>query len=480
MKASIDEIKALYRYDLASFINFSFRELHPHAQYLHNWHIDVIADKLTQCYERKITRLIINMPPRSLKSICASVAFPAWVLANNPSEQIMCVSYGEELVKDFGEKTRSLMTSERYKALFPNSRVSSRNSSATKFKTLSGGVRQGISAGGQITGRGGDIIIIDDPLKASDINTKERDHINQWFDDNIYQRLNNKNTGVIILVMQRLHEYDLTAHLMAKSDEWELLELRAVAENDESYIPVTNGMGSISRKMGDVLHPERESLKRLNQVKQSIGSYTFAAQYQQNPAADKESLIRSSHFKTFDIDALNIQSNIRHSRHLQAQGFYPIIQSWDTAMKAEDQSDYSVGITIGVKNKQFYIINVIREKLRFKELCDKVIEQRNIYQPDHLIIEDSSAGHHLIQALRDKHVSIEAKRPIGDKHSRLSAISGHVESGLVFLPEKAPWKDDFIMEVTRFPNTRNDDQVDAFTQGMNAAIESTKEEIWVM
>lgn len=277
-KITPEVIRAIYKNDLSSFIEFTFRTLYPNRDYHHNWHVDVIADKLMQCYHRKIKRLIINMPPRALKSTCASVAFPAWVLANNPSEQIMCISYGDELVRDFGALTRTVMTSPKYRAMFPEAQVSSRNPSPAQLRTLQGGIRQGISAGGPITGRGADIIVMDDVLKASAINTKERDHINQWYDDNIYQRLNNKKDGVIILVMQRLHEYDLAAHLMESSDEWELLELRAIAEENEQYEWSKHGNRvTYLRAEGEALHPAMEPIEQLKRLKQSIGGYVFAA-----------------------------------------------------------------------------------------------------------------------------------------------------------------------------------------------------------
>lgn len=479
IKATPELMRALYKADLSSFIEFTFKTLYPNREYKHNWHVDVIADKLMQCYHRKCKRLIINMPPRALKSTCASIAFPAWVLANNPSEQIMCISYGDELVRDFGSHTRTVMTSPKYQAMFPEAQISSRNPSPSQIRTLKGGVRQGISAGGPITGRGADIIVMDDVLKASAINTKERDHINQWYDDNIYQRLNNKKDGVIILVMQRLHEYDLAAHLMEQSDEWELLELRAIAEEDEQYTLSEYGNRvTYARAEGEALHPEMESVEQLNKLKQAVGSYVFAAQYQQAPTADKESLVRAEWFGEYPLDLLNQQKLLNSRQHYQRLGFYPIIQSWDTAGKTEANSDYSVCVTLGVKDKQYYVLDVFRKKLRVAELSQAVELQRELFDADTVVIEDAPISTHLIQALRDRYIPIEAQRPVGSKHTRLSAMSGYIESGLVLLPNEAEWKGDFVAEVTRFPNVRHDDQVDAFTQAMSKAIAMEDDSVW--
>lgn len=479
-KPTPEVMRAIYKIDLASFIEFTFRTLYPNRVYQPNWHIDVIADKLTQCYNRNIKRLIINMPPRSLKSTCASVAFPAWVLANNPSEQIMCVSYGDELVKEFGNLTRKVMTSPRYMALFPEARLSTQNPSTTQLNTLLGGYRRGVSTNGAITGRGADIVVMDDVLKASDAATKERERTNQWYDDNIYQRLNVKNDGVIILVMQRLHEYDLTAHLMEASDEWELLELRAIAEEDEAYqIEKYGRRVTHVRKKGDALHPTMESVEQLLNLKKRNGGYTFAAQYQQAPAADKEALIRAEWFKRFSLDQIHQNRMVNDTRYLQRMGFTTVIQSWDTACTANERSDYSVCVTLGVKDKQFYVLDVFRDKLSFKELNDAVHAQRGLFFPDKIIVEQAPASEHLIESLRDSYLPIKRHKPVGDKHTRLSSVSGYAESGQIYLPENARWLDDFLMEITRFPNVRNDDQVDAFTQAMAIALESTRQSMWV-
>jgi predicted phage terminase large subunit-like protein len=455
-----DDFFLACRHDFPTFVGFVFSTLAPNAQYLHNWHIDAMAEQLRKCHAGECKRLIVTMPPRMLKSIVMSVAYPAWVLGHNPSAEVMCISYGDELVRDLGDKSLALMQSPRYHKVFPNVRLQQRRQSAAHIGVIGGGRRLGISAGGAITGRGANVIIIDDPLKASDARTKQREVINSWFDENIYQRLNNKNEGVIILVMQRLHLFDLAGYLLDKPEPWTHMNLPAIAECDDEYeLP---GGNIYQRKTGDILHPKLESQEKLDLVKQNQGAYVFAAQYQQQPASDKDSLVRREWFK---IDS--------RETFPKANQFSSIYISWDTANNVGESNDYSVGVVIGYVKKEFYVLDVIRQKLRFPELL-RLIEHKQIYQDRKLVtlVEDAASGQAIIQELRHMKYAIHAVKPENDKFMRLSAVSGYIESGLVHVPAGASWLDDFLLEITSFPNSPHDDQVDAFSQAMLFIIHS--------
>jgi predicted phage terminase large subunit-like protein len=443
------------RHDFSTFVGFVFGTLTPNAPYLHNWHIDAMAAQLGKCDEGECKRLIVTMPPRMLKSIVMSVAYPAWLLGHNPSVEIMCISYGDELVRDLGDKSLALMQSPRYRKVFPNVRLHQRRQSASHIGVIGGGRRLGISAGGAITGRGANIIIIDDPLKASDARNKQREVINSWFDENIYQRLNNKNEGVIILVMQRLHLYDLAGYLLEKPEPWIHMNLPAIAEFDDEYeLP---GGNIYLRKTGDILHPRLESREKLELVKQNQGAYVFAAQYQQDPASDKEALVQKDWFVMVPPD-----------KWPDVSKFTTLYISWDTANNVGETNDYSVGILIGYIHRHYYIIDVIRKKMQFPDLL-KCIESNRKYKGRHvrIIVEDAASGQSIIQSLRSIRTSVKAQKPVADKFMRLCAVSGLIESRFVHLPAGAPWVDEFLLEVTRFPNTPHDDQVDALSQGLN-------------
>ena len=442
------------RHDFATFVGMAFSTLWPNKPYLQNWHIEAMASQLMKTHTGDCTRLIVNMPPRMLKSIVMSVAWPAWVLGHDTSAEIMCISYGDELVKDLGNLTLALMQSERYQKVFPNVRLYKRRPPSGDIRIIGGGRRLGQSVGAQITGRGANIIIIDDPLKASDARTKQRDIVNAWFDENIYQRLNHKNTGVIILVMQRLHNFDLTGYLLEKQGEWKHLCLPAIAEKDEEYELIDGDV--YSRKCGEILHPAHESADMLEMVKINNGSYNFAAQYQQAPESDKEALIQRGWFKIEPPETFPKLSE-----------FKTLYMSWDTANNVGESNDYSVGILLGYKDGEYYVLDVIRKKLKFPDLL-KLIEERLFVKGKHVytIVEDAGSGNAIIEALRSKKHSIHAFKAGDNKFTRLCSVSGLIESGLVHLPAGAHWLDEFLLEITRFPNAVHDDQVDAFTQAV--------------
>ena len=257
MYRSIEQriLDAAVRKDLEIFIAKAFQLVSPSGTYLHNWHIEAIADYLTQCYRGDINRLIINLPPRNLKSICASVLFPAWVLGQDPTRQIICVSYSAELSGKLARDCRAVIESPWYKRMFPRTRLL--RNKEYDLETTQKGKRYATSVGGSITGLGADIIIIDDPMKPEDSQSETiRKKINEWYDGTLYSRLNDKANGVIILIMQRLHVDDLVSHVKQK-DDWVQINLPAIAEINQT-IPLSNG-NVIQRQVGELLHPERES-----------------------------------------------------------------------------------------------------------------------------------------------------------------------------------------------------------------------------
>src|SRR5579872_7290686 len=228
------EYLTLLRCDFCGFIERSFNELYPHAEYLPNWHIEVMASKLEAIRRHEITRLIITLPPRNSKSHCASIAFPVWLLGQQPSAQIIGASYGQDLANKLAMDCRSLMWSRFYQQLFPT-RLLPQRQAVQEFATTEGGFRLATSVGGVLTGRGADFIIIDDPLKPDEaVSDVRRKAVNDWFDQSLVSRLNDKRQGCIVLIMQRLHEDDLVGHVLEQGG-WKLLRFPAIAEEHELY-----------------------------------------------------------------------------------------------------------------------------------------------------------------------------------------------------------------------------------------------------
>jgi hypothetical protein len=224
-------LEALLRSDFRAFVHKVFATLSPGQTYVSAWHVEAIAWRLEQVRRGEVRRLIINMPPRSLKSITASVAFPAFILGHDPSRRIICVSYSGDLTKKHSNDFRAVLEVPWYRRTFPNARTGPYKNSETEIELTARGFRLATSIGGTLTGRGGDIIIIDDPLKPDDaLSETKRSAANHWFANTLLSRLDDKRTGAIVVVMQRVHMDDLTGFLLSQSDEWEVLSLPAIAE----------------------------------------------------------------------------------------------------------------------------------------------------------------------------------------------------------------------------------------------------------
>lgn len=286
--------------DLSAFIHKAFNTINPGVQYNYNWHIELIAEYLKSVFDGSIKRLIINIPPRSLKSVCVSVAFPAWVLGKKPNSRIIVASYSDVLSLKHSTDCRLVVSSQWFQALFPNFQLVDWQNEKHKFVTTQNGYRFATSVGGSLTGEGGDILIVDDPHNPQQLmSEKYRTKTLEWFSNTFISRLNDKKNGAIIIVMQRLHPNDLVGYLLDKKDNnWTVLSIPAVAEKDAYY-----SMGNFEkfRLKGDILHPTREGIKEIEQIKKDMGSYVFSAQYQQNPVVEKGNIIRVEWIKRFKL-----------------------------------------------------------------------------------------------------------------------------------------------------------------------------------
>jgi predicted phage terminase large subunit-like protein len=449
---SAPEYDAILRSDFWFFAQRCFCQLNPQTTLATNWHLEVIAAKLTAVREGKIRRLIINLPPRHLKSLMASIAFPAWCLGHDPSAQILCCSYGQDLADKLARDCRSIMMSQWYRQIF-RTRLAAHRQAVQEFLTTRQGYRLATSNGGVLTGRGADIILIDDPLKPEEaLSDAQRQATNEWYDHTLYSRQNDKRYGAIVVIMQRLHEDDLVGHVLGQ-EEWEVVRFPAIAEADEVHkIETIWGPRSFTRRQGDALHPEREPLDTLDRIRRTLGEYNFAGQYQQTPAPLGGGMVKAEWFKRY-------RSNER------PESFERIIQSWDTANKATELSDFSVCTTWGVRGKNLFLLNVLRKRLEYPALKRAVREQQGQFDADVVLIEDKASGTQLIQELiADGFHRVKRYKPECDKIMRLHAQTATIENGFVHLPESASWLAEYLHEMTVFPKGKHDDQVDSTAQ----------------
>ena len=296
---TVDEYYCLLRHDFTAFIERGFYQLNPQTTFIPGPHIELMAAKLEACRQGKIRRLAICLPPRGLKSHCSSISFVAWWLGHNPAGHVICASYGQELADKLARDCRLIMLSPWYQRLFPT-RLANRHA-VYDFATTAQGTRMATSVGGVLTGRGADLIVIDDPLKPDEaLSETRRKAVNDWYDNSLLSRLNNKATGCIIIIMQRLHLDDLVGHVL-EQEEWDVLCFPAIAERDETH-PIESILGTrhFERKVGEALHPEREPLSLYQTIRQAMGEYTFMAQYQQNPAPPGGAMVKTEWLKFYE------------------------------------------------------------------------------------------------------------------------------------------------------------------------------------
>jgi predicted phage terminase large subunit-like protein len=459
-------IEAILRQDLYCFIRAAFPIVSPGAPFAPNWHLEAIAYHLSRVLEGEIKRLIITIPPRSLKSICGSVCFPAFVLGHDPTRRIICVSYAESLARKHANDCRALMRSPIYNRLFPNTQISLAKDTEVEFATTLGGNRLSTSVGGTLTGRGGNFIIIDDPLKPQDAYSElARDSVKQWYSNTLLSRLDDKYNDAIVVIMQRLHMDDLVGHLL-EQEGWTHLNLPATAES-EHCVPIGPGRFHV-RRGGDVLHPEREPREILDELKRSMGSLDFAAQYQQAPVTEGGNLIRWNWFQFYD-DPPTRESGDR------------IIISWDTALSSKELSSYSACVVLQTRGETAYVLDVIRDRLEYPDLKRKVIEVyrtwRNAFDRCELVIENKGSGMSLVQELKRENIHAIAIDPQGDKVMRMNAQTARIEAGSVFLPRVARWLDDFRSEILPFPTGRYTDQIDALSQALDRAFTQPRQRV---
>ncbi len=440
-------LSAILRINFASFISKVFYTLNPGAEFSANWHINLIADYLEQVYLGNIKRLIINIPPRMLKSICVSVAWPVWLLGHQSAYRIINTSYSNVLSVKHSLDCRLIINSQWYKNLFTNTVIAT--NTQHKFSTTRNGFRFATSVGGSVTGEGADILIIDDPHNPTHINSaKMRQKAIDWYEQTLCTRLNNPDKGAIVIVMQRLHENDLSGYLLNKNpDKWHVLKIPIFANYDNVF--------DIAGKKyfffhDTLLDEKRISFDYLNNLKKELGVNNFFAQYLQTPIAHETKILALSDIVFCEI---------------LPENFDWYCQSWDTAIKVGQQNDFSVCTTWGIKDDKYYLIDVFRKKLIYPKLKMKMQELSNKFKPRIIIIEDKASGQSLIQDLKEEgEVNIVAFKPKLDKETRFVTIVDRFQNGKVILFKYMNSIELVILELTNFPKSDNDDIVDSVSQ----------------
>ncbi len=449
---SLEEYDAITRLDFWTFVQRVFVELNGEP-FADNWHIQLLCAQVDRIRTEPNTMLAIALPPRSLKSVIASVALPAWMLGHDPCIEIVCASYGQELADQLSTHCRRIMLTSWYGRLFPATRLDKQ--AMGNLVTTAGGKRYATSVGGTLTGMGADMIIVDDPMKPGEaLSDAERAKANDWARHTLFTRINKKSDNRIIIVQQRLHEDDMIGHVMEHAG-FELLSFPAIAQDDEVHVIRTPfGAFTHRRNVGEALHPERESIEVLENQRALLGTNFFSAQYLQSPTPPGGGIVKTDWFNHYDP--------------AQRPEFARVIQSWDCASKPGHSTDYSACTTWGVTlANDVFLLHVFRDRLEYPDLKRKVLEMIKQHCPGVVLIEDAAAGTPLIQELkRERIVWIEPITPKHDKVMRMMIQAPMIEAGRVHVPHHAPWLRDYLQELAKFPKGRFDDQVDSTSQAL--------------
>ena len=412
-------------------------------------HHKIMADAFERVASGELKRLIVNMPPRHTKSEFASFLLPAWFLGNYPEKKIIQSAHTAELSVGFGRKVRNLVDSDDYKSIFPNVLLRSDSKAAGRWSTNKGGEYFAIGVGGAVTGKGADLLVIDDPHSEQEGQSSDPsvfDRVYDWYTSGPRQRL--QPGGSIILVMTRWHKRDLTGQILKSSlqrvgsDEWELIEFPALMPSDEP------------------LWPEFWPRDELEALRNELPAPKWNAQYQQNPTSEEGALVKREWWKTWERDKPPMCEFI--------------IQSWDTAFLKTQRADFSACTTWGVfyhpdgsgiEQPNIILLDAHKERLEFPELKKTAYEMWVDWQPDAFIVEAKAAGTPLIFELRAMGIPVSEYTPSrgNDKISRVNAVSDLFASGIVWAPELR-FAEEVIEEFAAFPSGEHDDLVDSSTR----------------
>jgi predicted phage terminase large subunit-like protein len=448
LEAAEDYIGSLNR-ELAQvdFIKFA-HEMWP--GFIDGRHHKIMAQKFQEIAEGKCKRLIVNMPPRHTKSEFASYLLPAWFLGKFPGKKIIQTSNTAELAVGFGRKVRNLVGSEQYSKIFPDVTLKSDSKAAGRWGTNHDGSYFAIGVGGTVTGKGADLLIIDDPHSEQEAaiaatNPEVYDKVYEWYSSGPRQRL--QPGGAIVIIMTRWSKRDLVGKIIKSSierdgEEWDVVEFPAILPS------------------GNSLWPEFWPVGELLALKNELPVSKWNAQYMQSPTSEEGAMVKREWWKIWEKD---VPPKCEF-----------VIQSWDTAFTKNERSDYSACTTWGVfylnenpSDPHIILLDAVKERLEFPELKAKALEMYKEWEPDSCIIEAKAAGSPLIYELRRMGIVVSEFTPTrgNDKIARMNSVTDLFSSGRVWAPSRR-WADEVMEEMAAFPNSEHDDLVDSSTQAL--------------
>ena len=416
-------------------------------EFINGRHHRIMAEKFDRIADGSLKRLIVNMPPRHTKSEFSSYLLPAWLMGRKPTLKIMQTTHTAELAFRFGRKVRNLMNSQEYKAVFESVELRADSQAAGRWETSKGGEYFAAGVGGAVTGRGADLLIIDDPHSEQDaLSPTALEHAYEWYTSGPRQRL--QPGGAIVIVMTRWAENDLTGKLLRQqardvlADKWEIVEFPALMPDTDKP-----------------LWPEFWNKKDLLAVRGSLSVGKWQAQWQQNPTSDVSAILKREWWQTWKPE--------------EPPAVSYILQSYDTAFSKQTTADYSAITTWGVFFPQdgdppnIILMDAKRGRWDFPELRRIALEEYKYWDPECVLIEAKASGMPLTQELRQMGIPVSNYSPSrgNDKYTRVNSIAPLFESGLVWAPDSR-WAEEVIDECAAFPAGEHDDYVDTVTQAL--------------
>jgi predicted phage terminase large subunit-like protein len=452
------------RMEFADFARKAWHVIEPATDLEWNWHIDLLCDHLEALYLGRATRLAVNMPPRTIKSIFCSVLWPCWLWTRRPWTRFIFSSYSQDLATEFSVKRRRVITSEWYQARWGAIvRLQDDKDLKTEFENTQTGVMSTTSTGGTVTGKGADVIVIDDPQNPKMAESEPlRKQANDHYSNTLVTRLNDKKRGVILLTQQRLHVDDNTGRALSEGG-WNHLEVPAFFERLRTYLgPVSKRR--FERKAGTFLQPSREGRAEFDKMRRAMGSRAHDAQYQQKPSSETGNVWKRRWWQFYTE---------------LPGGFDLQLQSWDLTFKKTKAGSYIVGQVWGLRGSQKYLLDQMRFRGDYPE-SKRAIRSLTLKWPMAAakLVEDKANGPALIADLRSTISGIVAVEPVGDKSVRAHAVAPTIEAGDVWLPHPdicpvdpdsgsgRPWVEDYLEECSAFPEAPQDDQVDCTSQAL--------------
>lgn len=440
---------------LPEYIKQVWPTIEPGTRYIPNWHIDCIGEYLEAVDRHEIKRLIINLPPRHMKSLETTVCFPTWSWLQSPWKRFIKVSYSDVLSRKHNILSRDIITSPWYQGNWGDRfKLKGDVNRQNVFENDHHGMMFSTSTGGALTGEGGDVIIVDDPQNPIMANSgSEREASINFFKNTLQTRLNDPKTGAIIIIMQRLHENDLTGYILSEGLDYVHLCLPAIAEQRTVvHFPITNR--EVVREEGDLLNPSRFDRASLDNLKKSMGSLQFAGQFQQTPAPAGGIIFKREWLTQF---------------FKQPPSLPMLIQSWDQPFTKSEGSAKCAGVVMGRRGADLYMLDLVNEKMEFTE---SVAAMRTLSgkwpKARAKVVENKANGPAIVSLLKKEIPGLVEFNPRGSKEERALSITPYLEAGNLHLPDPAthPWVHDFIEDLLRFPKGTYKDTVDAFVQAV--------------